>query len=207
MKTIIYILWLVSIFVLGAQNSCFAQVLTYPNTNTVWYPGDHVTITWDTNAFAPNTRIVVEIRSDKVTPFGVPIGFGAWIYYYEANSGRVEWVVPDIATTDTTYQILLSSDESYGRTYNSGYFQVRFGHKRPDGSPKLTIKQAIYIGFEATYANLYRVESTEKVASPDGWEIEGYVVADREDFGVSLIVSGAVRSYRVIDMGPLWQYL
>ena len=175
------------------------SVFTSPTTNTVWYPGDKVIVTWDTNAFGPNDRICIEIQTDQANTHGVPTGLYSYIYYYESNTGRKEWVVPDAKSDTTTYQLLIYNDSTNGPKYPSGFFQIRLGHKRPSGATALTVQQSVCLRWQATYGNLYEVQSSIDL---ENWVSEGYIVADREEFGATVLANGQNRTYRTVDWGP-----
>lgn len=187
---------------IALDTAAAGSVFTSPTTNSVWYPGDKVVVTWDTNTFGPNDRIYIEVRSDQINSFGVPIGFSEYIHFQEANTGRKEWIVPDAKSDTTTYQLLIYNDSSYGPKYQSGFFQIRFGHKRPSGATALTVQQSVCLRWQATYGNLYEVQSSTDL---ENWVSEGYIVADREDFGATVLASGQNKTYRTVDWGPYSQ--
>lgn len=195
---------LIAVVILVGQSVSNGQqtAVTWPTTNTVWYPGDRVTITWDTNAFGQDDQVAVVLNTGKTTVFGVPVGYEQSIYYFGANTGAVDWTVPNASTTDTVFQVQVYSNKPYGSRHSSGFFHIRFGHSRPT-QPIVKIQQSIYLTWNATYDNLYEVQSTEDLNT---WKSEGYIVADREDFSATLLVSGQNRTFRIVDMGPYWQY-
>lgn len=176
-----------------------ASVFTMPNTNTVWYPGDKVFIGWDTNVFSPNDRVCVEVRSDSSNNWGGPVGYHEYIHYFEANTGIKEWVVPDIKSETTTFELVIYNNTPYGLKHSSGFFQIRFGHSRPKGATTLKVQQSVCLSWTAVYGNLYEVQSSSDLKT---WISEGYIVADREDFGATVLASSENRSYRTVDWGP-----
>lgn len=186
MKIPFLILSLISGFFTSAQ-------ITYPTNGVVWYPGDKVTITWNTNNnLGPLVRITLTSSKNGNRP-----PFYKWLYiaYYDVsnNQGKFEWIVPDDLTTEERlFRIEMAGNVPY-ESLVSQDFHVRFGKKRPTDT-KVQIQQAVYLSWPATYGVTYEIENSTDLET---WISIGTIVANDEDTGVTVLAKESSGYFRL----------
>lgn len=191
-------LFLSLVFSLVAGLFVSAQV-TYPTKDTVWYPGDKVTITWNTNNNLGGSLIRITLDSSRN---GILPPLHKWLHisYYEVgnNQGKFEWIVPDDPTTEErSFRIVIAGNEPYEYLI-SDVFHVRFGKKRPTET-KLRIQQAVYLSWPATYGTTYEIEGSDDLTT---WTSFGTVVADDEELDVTVLADEGSKYFRLREDSP-----
>lgn len=171
-----------------------ADSISSPTANSVWYPNDTVTITWDKTMLQGTIRILLT-ATDNVD--GYP-PTSTWLYaeYSAVNTGTYIWKVPtNIVAKTTSFRLEITGEVPYKKLVSQN-FQVRFGKTRPAGL-SMGIQKTVYISWQAVYAHSYEIQASNDLKT---WDVLGTVTAHDEDMGVTVLADGNNLTFRMIDV-------
>lgn len=172
--------------------------ITYPTNNTVWYPGDKITLTWNPENTLGLTVVILLSSSENPFPSGELNHHWVYIAFDPIDNrlGKYDWVVPDDLTDDRTYRILIFGNVP-NQTLVSEVFHVRFD-KRRTAEPLLTIKKSrdVVLKWSGIYGRTYLIEESDDLQN---WYPREMVFANDEMIEVSAPITAGPHYFRVHD--------